>query len=80
LSGSETVPVLLRERMGERSQRSFAAELGVSPALLSLVLRGKYSIGVSAARRILAVYPELRPLLNEAVMETPADGPLGQAS
>jgi transcriptional regulator with XRE-family HTH domain len=67
------VPVLLREKMAGRTQRSFAAELGVSPALLSLVLRGKYSIGVSAARRIVAAYPELRPLLQEAVMETPAD-------
>ena len=71
--------VRLRERQNGRSLRVFARELGVSHSLLGLLLAGKYSLGTDAARRILAVYPDLRPLLAEAVLETPADDGLGVA-
>lgn len=62
----------LRSRREGRSLRQFARDLGVSHALLGLLLQGRYSLGPSAARRIVAVYPELRPLLADAVLETPA--------
>jgi hypothetical protein len=63
----------LRERQNGRSLRVFARELGVSHSLLGLLLAGRYSLGPIAARRIEAAYPELHPLLADAVMETPAD-------
>ena len=62
------VAALLRERQGDRSQRAFARHLGVSPALLNLVMRGKVRLGVSGARRVLARYPELRGALADAVL------------
>ena len=64
---------LLRERQGDLSQRAFARHLGVSPALLSLIYRGKARLGVSASRRVLARYPELRAVLGDAVLAPPAE-------
>lgn len=73
------VATLLRDRMGAASQREFAREVGVSEAVMSRLLRGKYRLGRSAAGRITAAFPEIRPWLALAVLETPADDGLEAA-
>ena len=53
----------LREKQGTMSQAKFAAVIGVSEALLSLVYSGQRRIGEDMARRIIKAYPELRYLV-----------------
>lgn len=67
----EALLIALRCRRDGRSLRAYARHLGVSTALLGLLLQGRYSLGSSAARRIAAVYPELLDLLADAVMDPP---------
>lgn len=66
------VPTVLRLRMGARSQRAFARELGISESLLSRVLRGQRVLGPRAAGLVAARYPELRGPLGQAMLPTPA--------
>lgn len=58
----------LRERQGDQSQVEFAAALGVSQTLISLLYSGEYRIGRSAAGKILARYPELRNLVADVLL------------
>jgi transcriptional regulator with XRE-family HTH domain len=73
------VETMLRIRQNGRSQRAFAAELGVSQTLISRLLRGEYRLGSRAARRIAGAHPDLGRVLAaavaDAVLETPADRP-----
>lgn len=62
--------VLLKHRQNGRSLRAFGHEVGVSPSLLSQLLRGHYRLGPSAARRIASAYPDLGRVLADTVAES----------
>jgi hypothetical protein len=49
----------LAEIKGEKSQETFAAEVGLDQSTISLLLGRKMPLGRKAARRIAARYPEL---------------------
>lgn len=74
------VPSLLRLRMGGRTQRDFAADLGISEALLSRVLRGERVFGRRSAGLIAAKFPEMRGLLAEALVGTTAADGIAEAA
>ncbi|MDO8669959.1 MAG: helix-turn-helix domain-containing protein [Dehalococcoidia bacterium] len=53
----------LKTKQGDMSQAKFAAALGISEAILSLIYSGKRRIGEDMARRIVRAYPDLRYLV-----------------
>lgn len=58
----------LKEKQGRRTQIEFAAELGVGNTYLSGVYRGHKTIGLPLSRRIVALYPELEPLVTAHIL------------
>ena len=59
----------LRERQGTRPLRQFAAELDLHFANLGKVLAGKRGLSTSEAKKILAVYPELRAAVMASLLD-----------
>lgn len=54
-----TLIASLKQKQGERSQEQFAAELGITQAMLSRVYSGKRQIGRQVAGKIARRYPDL---------------------
>jgi transcriptional regulator with XRE-family HTH domain len=51
---------ILREKQGEQTQAEFAAKLGIRQSALSMIYAGQRNIGIHSARKIAAVYPDLK--------------------
>ena len=49
----------LKRKQGSLSQRCFAAKLGLSYSMLSLIYSGNRVIGEATVRRIIKAYPDL---------------------